>query len=101
VLVSLSGDYAKTRPALVIQSGLTLAITGSVTFCLITSELVDNARLRITIDPDAGNGLWWFPRSRRTRSIRCPPPRSAAPSGELTGRLNPVSTSLSLSILTS
>ena len=57
VLVSLSGDYAKPRPALVIQSGLTLAITGSVTFCLITSELIDDARLRVTVDPDPGNGL--------------------------------------------
>lgn len=57
VLVSLSGDYAKPRPALVVQSNRTLGITGSVTFCLITSDIVPNARLRIDVAPDSSNGL--------------------------------------------
>lgn len=56
VLVSLSGDYAKTRPAVVIQSDVSLDVTGSVTFCLVTSELV-NSRLRIDVAPSKDNGL--------------------------------------------
>lgn len=55
--MSLSGDYAKPRPALVVQGNRTLAITGSVTFCLITSETVPDSRLRIDVAPDASNGL--------------------------------------------
>ena len=57
MLVSLSGDYAKPRPALVVQSNRTLAVTGSVTFCLITSDLVPNARLRVDVASDSSNGL--------------------------------------------
>jgi mRNA interferase MazF len=57
ILVSLSGDYAKPRPALVVQSDRTLAVTGSVTFCLITSNLVPDSRLRIDVAPDRSNGL--------------------------------------------
>ena len=56
LLVSLSGDYAKPRPALVVQSDKTLAVTGSVTFCLLTSDMIDS-RLRIDVVPDAKNGL--------------------------------------------
>lgn len=57
VLVSLASDYTKPRPALVVQSNTTLAITGSVTFCLLTSDLIDNSRLRIDVAPNEVNGL--------------------------------------------
>jgi len=57
ILVALSGDYAKPWPALVVQSDATLAMTGSVTFCLMTSDLVEPARLRVTVSPDSANGL--------------------------------------------
>jgi mRNA interferase MazF len=57
VLASLSGDYAKPRPALVVQGNSTLAVTGSVTFCLTTSELIPDSRLRIDVVPDGSNGL--------------------------------------------
>ena len=56
VVVSLAGDYAKPRPALVVQSDSTLPVTGSVTFCLITSEIIES-RLRIDLPPNGTNGL--------------------------------------------
>ncbi|CAM5786814.1 type II toxin-antitoxin system PemK/MazF family toxin [Castellaniella caeni] len=55
VVVSLPGAYGKPRPALVIQSNL-LAELNSVIICPVTSEL-RNAAFRVTIDPDASNGL--------------------------------------------
>lgn len=87
VLVSLSGDYAKTRPALVIQSALTLGITGSVTFCLITSELVDKARLRITIDPDAGNGLRLTSQIQTDKIYTLPAAKIRGPIGRIDGEM--------------
>lgn len=55
VTVSLPGDYAKPRPALIIQSDL-LADLDSVVLCPVTSEL-RNAVFRVTIEPTPVNGL--------------------------------------------
>lgn len=57
VVVSLAGDYGKPRPALVIQSDATLAVTGSVTFCLLTSEIIEGSHLRIDVPCNAETGL--------------------------------------------
>ena len=57
IVVSLAGDYGKPRPALVIQSDTTLAVTGSVTFCLLTSELVEGSHLRIDVPSNSDTGL--------------------------------------------
>ena len=56
VTIVLPGAYGKPRPALVVQSDLfdTLA---SVTILPITSELRAAPLLRISIDPNADNGL--------------------------------------------
>lgn len=56
VTVSLSGDYGKPRPALVIQSDF-FDEHPSVTVLPITSELRDAHLFRITIDPHEENGL--------------------------------------------
>lgn len=56
VTVSLSGDYGKPRPALVIQSDL-LGELESVVLCPITSDL-RNALFRVTVEPTPGNGLY-------------------------------------------
>lgn len=56
VTVSLSGDYGKPRPALVIQSDL-FDEHPSVSILPITSELRDTPLFRITIKPSKENGL--------------------------------------------
>lgn len=54
--VAMKGDYGKPRPALVIQSNLFDAHP-SMTILPITSELRDTPIFRITVTPNAGNGL--------------------------------------------
>jgi mRNA interferase MazF len=56
ISVAIQGDYGKPRPALVIQSDL-FAEHPSVTILPITSELRDTPIFRITIAPNALNGL--------------------------------------------
>ena len=56
VTVALQGDYGKPRPALVIQSDQ-FSGTASVVVLPITSTLVEAPLLRLTVEPDAGNGL--------------------------------------------
>lgn len=54
--VAVQGDFGKPRPAVVIQSDA-LAGTDSVLVCLLTSTLRDAPLFRLTVEPDAGNGL--------------------------------------------
>jgi mRNA interferase MazF len=56
VTIAVSGDYGKPRPALVIQSDAFVDLP-SVTVLRITSELHEWPLLRITIAPNATNGL--------------------------------------------
>jgi mRNA interferase MazF len=56
VTVSLSGDFGKPRPALIIQSDA-FASHPSVTVLSLTSELFDAPHIRVTVQPDATNGL--------------------------------------------
>jgi len=56
VTVALSGDFGKPRPALIIQSD-NFDATDTVTLLLISGTLVDAPLLRLTIQPDAENGL--------------------------------------------
>jgi len=57
VLVSLPGDYGKSRPAVVIQNDESADILGSCTILLMTSELVEGSLYRLKIQPSAENGL--------------------------------------------
>jgi len=52
----LQGDFGKPRPALVIQSD-PFAEHSSVTILPITGTLIDAPLLRVTLQPDAQNGL--------------------------------------------
>ena len=54
--IALQGDLGKPRPALVIQSDL-FDEHPSVTVLPVTSELRDTPLFRITIEPNAENGL--------------------------------------------
>ena len=56
VTVALQGDQGKPRPALVVQSDH-FSELASVTILPITSTLIDAPLLRVTIEPDEGNGL--------------------------------------------
>jgi mRNA interferase MazF len=56
VTISLSGDYGKPRPALVIQSDFFDAHP-SVTVLPVTSELREAPLFRVRVAPTADNGL--------------------------------------------
>lgn len=56
-LLSLSGDFGKTRPVAVIQDNDSNAVLDTVTVCLLTSHMTPNALLRIDIAPTDQNGL--------------------------------------------
>ncbi|WHA42262.1 type II toxin-antitoxin system PemK/MazF family toxin [Agrobacterium larrymoorei] len=56
VTVSVSGDFGKPRPALVIQSDY-FSETATVTVLLVSGTLVDAPFIRLTIQPSSRNGL--------------------------------------------
>ncbi|WP_375640509.1 type II toxin-antitoxin system PemK/MazF family toxin [Bartonella sp. MM55XZML] len=56
VTIAMQGDFGKPRPALIIQANQFSEHT-SMTVLPITSTLVDAPLLRITIQPNAKNGL--------------------------------------------
>lgn len=56
VTVAVAGDDGKPRPALVVQADAFEAIP-SVTLLPVTSELYDEALVRITVQPTPDNGL--------------------------------------------
>jgi mRNA interferase MazF len=56
VTIAMAGDYGKPRPALVIQSDAFVDLP-SVSVLRITSELHDWPLLRVTVAPNAENGL--------------------------------------------
>ena len=56
VTVALRGDFGKPRPALVIQAD-PFAEHATATVLLLSSALIDAPLLRVTVTPDAENGL--------------------------------------------
>ena len=56
VTVAIQGDFGKPRPALVIQADA-FAEHPTVTVLLVSTTLVDGPLLRLTVAPDAANGL--------------------------------------------
>ena len=57
VAVAVPGDYGKPRPAVIVQTDALPDGHPSIIVCQMTSRLVDATDFRITIEPDAGNGL--------------------------------------------
>ena len=57
VVVAAAGDYGKPRPAIVVQTDALPDGHASVIVCQLTSELADAPDFRVTIEPDAENGL--------------------------------------------
>lgn len=56
VTIALQGDLGKPRPALVVQADPFEALA-TVAVLPVTSTLVDAPLMRITVEPDARNGL--------------------------------------------
>lgn len=56
VTIAVQGDFGKPRPALVIQADA-FGEHASVTVLPVTGTLIAAPLLRITIQPNAGNGL--------------------------------------------
>ena len=56
VTIALQGDYGKPRPALVMQDDAFAALA-SISVLRLTGELHDWPLFRITVEPDASNGL--------------------------------------------
>ena len=57
VICKISGDYGKTRPAVIIQSDLFNRTHMSLVVCPITSFLIDAPLFRLTLNPTKKNGL--------------------------------------------
>ena len=57
VIVAASGDYAKRRQPVIVQTDAFPETHASVVICQLTSEVVDAPDFRITIDPSETNGL--------------------------------------------
>lgn len=57
VVVTLSGDYGKPRPALVVQSDLFAKDHPSVSVVPVTTTLVDAPLFRLTVEASSTNGL--------------------------------------------
>jgi mRNA interferase MazF len=56
VIVAAPGDYAKPRPAVIVQSNAIPQTHASIVICQITSELAE-ADFRVTIEPGPETGL--------------------------------------------
>ncbi|EHJ45980.1 transcriptional modulator of MazE/toxin, MazF (plasmid) [Solidesulfovibrio carbinoliphilus subsp. oakridgensis] len=57
VIVSLSGDYGKMRPAVVVQHDQANPTHASIVVCPFSSCLIDAPLFRISVEPTATNGL--------------------------------------------
>jgi len=56
VTIAMQGDFGKPRPALIIQAD-SFNAHATVTVLPVTSALIDAPLLRVTVQPNAENGL--------------------------------------------
>src|SRR6059036_3169805 len=57
VVVAAAGDYGKPRPAVIVQTDAFPDTHASVIVCQMTSDIVDAPAFRVTVEPNAENGL--------------------------------------------
>jgi mRNA interferase MazF len=92
VTVAATGDYGKPRPAIVVQTDAFPANHASVVVCQMTSELVQAPHFRVTVEPDAENGLRVRSQVMADKPVTVRRERIGAPIGHLgnndMGRLN-------------
>lgn len=84
VTISVNGDYGKPRPALVVQD-YAFAALPSVTVLQLTSDIHAEPLIRITVQPDAENGLRKPSQVMIDRAMTVP----RAKVGSVFGRLDP------------
>jgi mRNA interferase MazF len=83
VTVALQGDFGKPRPALVVQAD-PFCEHATVTVLLVSSALVGAPLLRVTIAPDAANGLRQPSQVMIDKAMTAPPGKI----GDAFGRLD-------------
>ena len=84
VLVSLPGEYGKTRPAVVVQNDEVADILRSCTILLMTSELVRGSLYRLTVEPTIENGLDRTTQVQIDKVVSPPKEKLRGPIGRLT-----------------
>jgi len=57
VTVALTGDYGKPRPAVIVQTDALSDTHASIIVCPLTSATTDAPEFRISVEPNAANGL--------------------------------------------
>ncbi len=57
LLCSMSSDFGKVRPAVVVQNTLFNEVRNTITMCPLTTELIEEAVFRPTIKPTEESGL--------------------------------------------
>lgn len=57
IIVAAAGDYGKPRPAVIVQTDAFPEAHQSVVICQMTSDIVEAPDFRVTIEPNAENGL--------------------------------------------
>jgi len=84
ITIALPGDFGKPRPAVIIQADQ-FSTHSTVTVLLVTSTLVSAPLLRVTVQPDAKNGLQKPSQVMidKTMTIKCDK------IGSVFGRINP------------
>lgn len=82
ITIAISGDYGKPRPALVVQDDA-FAELPSVTVLQMTSDVHAEHMIRITVAPDAGNGLRKPSQVMVDRAMTVPCARAGAVFGRL------------------
>jgi mRNA interferase MazF len=85
VLVAVTGDYGKPRPALIVQSNL-FNEHPSVTVCLISSHLQPTPLFRYQLEPDSRNGLISPSQVQIDKIMTIPRQKAGTVVGRLTAR---------------
>jgi mRNA interferase MazF len=83
VTVSAPGDYGKPRPAVVIQADILNREAQSTIVALMTSHLLDAPLLRLTVSPNATNGLNKPSQVQANRLLSLPTAKVGASIGRL------------------
>jgi mRNA interferase MazF len=56
-LASVPGDYGKPRPVVIVQNEKANDTHASIVICPFSSHVIDAPLFRLTVDPEASNGL--------------------------------------------
>jgi mRNA interferase MazF len=85
VLVAVSGDYGKPRPALIVQSDL-FDEHPSVSICLVSTHLQQTPLFRYQLEPESGNGLSTVSQVQIDKIMTIPRQKVGKVVGSLTAR---------------